>query len=90
MKVHILDDWFYTLSGLPGFALLEDHDVTVWTDHTEDVDLLATRLADAEVLLLFRERTPITAPLLVRLPNLRLMGTSKNCPSFGVGVSCPW
>ena len=84
MKVHILDDWFDTLRGLPGFALLEKHDVTVWTDHTEDVDLLAMRLADAEALLLFRERTPITATLLARLPNLRLISMRGAYPHVEV------
>jgi D-3-phosphoglycerate dehydrogenase len=28
MKVHILDDWFDTLRGLPCFAKLADHEVT--------------------------------------------------------------
>ena len=45
MKVHILDDWFDTLRALPSFARLDGHDVTVWTDHVEDVDILADRLA---------------------------------------------
>ena len=36
MKVHILDDWFDTLRGLPCFAKLADHEVTVWTDHEAD------------------------------------------------------
>ena len=60
MKVHILDDWFDTLRGLPCFARLGGHDVTVWTDHVEDVDALAERLKDAEALVLFRERTKVT------------------------------
>lgn len=73
MKVHILDDWFDTLRGMPSFTKLQDHDVTVWTDHVGDVDVLADRLAEAEALVLFRERTPITAELLKRLPGLRLI-----------------
>lgn len=73
MKVHILDDWFDTLRGLPCFAKLDGHDVTVWTDHEPDVEMLADRLQDAEVLVLFRERTKITADLLGRLPNLKMI-----------------
>lgn len=73
MKVHILDDWFDTLRGLPSFTRLKGHDVTVWTDHVEDVDTLAGRLAEAEALVLFRERTPVTEALLDRLPKLRLI-----------------
>ncbi|MEM6729561.1 MAG: D-2-hydroxyacid dehydrogenase family protein, partial [Pseudomonadota bacterium] len=36
MKVHILDDWFDTLRGLPCFGMLDGHEVTVWTDHEPD------------------------------------------------------
>lgn len=84
MKVHILDDWFDTLRTLPSFARLADHDVTVWTDHTEDTDTLADRLADAEALVLFRERTPIAAGLLKRLPNLRLISQRSVYPHVDV------
>lgn len=84
MKVHILDDWFDTLRGLPCFAKLDGHDVTVWTDHVEDIDLLATRLAEAEALVLFRERTKITGQLLARLPNLKLISQRSVYPHIDV------
>ena len=42
MKVHILDDWFDTLRGLPCFAKLDGHDVAVWTDHVEDAAVLVS------------------------------------------------
>ncbi|MFZ5964280.1 D-2-hydroxyacid dehydrogenase family protein [Thalassococcus sp. BH17M4-6] len=84
MKVHILDDWFDTLRTLPSFAKLRGHDVTVWTDHTEDVDQLADRLQAAEALVLFRERTPVTAALLARLPNLRLISQRSAYPHVDV------
>ena len=73
MRVHILDDWFDTLRGLPCFARLTGHDVTVWTDHVADPARLAERIADAEALVLFRERTAVTRDLLERLPKLRLI-----------------
>ncbi len=84
MKVHILDDWFDTLRGLPCFEKLNNHDVTVWTDHVEDVVQLADRLHDAEALVLFRERTKITADLLERLPNLRLISQRSVYPHIDV------
>lgn len=84
MKIHILDDWFDTLRTLPSFDLLKGHDVTVWTDHSEDVDTLAERLAPADCLVLFRERTAITAPLLERLPNLRLISQRSVYPHVDV------
>ena len=73
MRVHILDDWFDTLRGLPCFERLDGHDVTVWTDHVADAAQLAERIADAEALVLFRERTAVTRDLLERLPRLRLI-----------------
>jgi D-3-phosphoglycerate dehydrogenase len=84
VKVHILDDWFDTLRTLPSFARLSSHDVTVWTDHVEDPAVLAGRLAPAEALVLFRERTPVTAELLSRLPNLRLISQRSVYPHVDV------
>jgi D-3-phosphoglycerate dehydrogenase len=84
VKVHILDDWFDTLRGLPCFAKLAAHDVTVWTVHEPDPSILAGRVQDAEVLVLFRERTAIGAPLLGRLPNLRLISQRSVYPHVDV------
>lgn len=84
MKVHILDDWFDTLKTLPSFNMLNGHDVTIWTDHTEDLDTLSKRLQPAEALILFRERTAIRAPLLERLPNLRLISQRSVYPHIDI------
>lgn len=84
MKVHILDDWFNTLKGLQSFDKLSDHDVTIWTDHVEDIDILSERLAEAEALVLFRERTPVTAALLKKLPKLKLVSQRSVYPHVDV------
>ncbi|MEM9319180.1 MAG: D-2-hydroxyacid dehydrogenase family protein [Pseudomonadota bacterium] len=84
MKVHILDDWFDTLRGLPCFARLSGHDVTVWTDHEPDSARLAGRVAEAECLVLFRERTAITRDLLARLPKLKLISQRSVYPHIDV------
>ena len=84
MKVHILDDWFDTLRSLPCFEMLAGHDVTVWTDHEPDAAKLAARVQDAEALVLFRERTKITADLLERLPNLKLISQRSVYPHIDV------
>nr|WP_319384976.1 D-2-hydroxyacid dehydrogenase family protein [uncultured Roseibium sp.] len=84
MKVHILDDWFDTLRTLPCYAKLENHDVTVWTDHVEDPAVLAARLEAAEAVVLFRERTKITADLLDRLPGLKLISQRSVYPHIDV------
>jgi D-3-phosphoglycerate dehydrogenase / 2-oxoglutarate reductase len=84
MKVHILDDWFDTLRTLPSFRRLEGHEVTVWTDHVTDTEALAERLAGAEALVLFRERTAVTRGLLARLPRLRLISQRGVYPHVDV------
>jgi len=84
VKVAILDDYFDTLRDLRCFAKLAPFDVTVFNEHVEDVDALAARLADAEVLVLIRERTKITAPLLARLPRLRLISQRSVYPHIDI------
>lgn len=84
MKVHILDDWFDTLRGLPCFAKLADHEVTVWTDHEADPAKLAARLQGAEALVLFRERTKVGAELVAALPNLKLISQRSVYPHVDV------
>lgn len=85
MKVHILDDWADTLRGLPSFARLAGHEVTVWTDRAEG-DTLAERLQGAEAVCLFRERTKITGELLARLPGLRMISGRGVWPHVDVAA----
>jgi D-3-phosphoglycerate dehydrogenase / 2-oxoglutarate reductase len=84
MRVAILDDYLDSLRSLDCFERLADHDVTLFTDHLDDVDELAGRLADAEVLVLIRERTKIGAALLERLPALRLISQRSAYPHIDV------
>ncbi|WP_118186076.1 D-2-hydroxyacid dehydrogenase family protein [Paraburkholderia phosphatilytica] len=73
MKIAILDDYQNAIRKLDCFRLLDGHDVDVLTDTVKDVDALAARIADAEALVLIRERTPVTRALLERLPRLRFI-----------------
>jgi D-3-phosphoglycerate dehydrogenase len=73
MKIAILDDYQDTIRTLQCFKKMAGLDVTIWKDHTKDVDTLAARLKDTEVLALLRERTPIQASLLDRLDRLRMI-----------------
>ena len=84
MKVPILDDGFDTLRGLPCFAKLAEHDVTVWTDHEPDPTKLAARIQDAEALVLFRERTKVGAELLSLSPQLKLISQRSVYPHIDV------
>jgi D-3-phosphoglycerate dehydrogenase len=84
VRVAILDDWFETLRTLPCFAKLRHHDVTVFTDHVQDTDVLAERLAEVDALVLIRERTEIRTALLERLPRLRLISQHSVYPHIDV------
>ncbi len=84
MKIAILDDWFDTLRRLPCYSLLDDHEVTVWTDHAQDAGVLAERLADAEALVLIRERTTIRRELIEKLPKLRLISQRSVYPHIDI------
>ena len=86
MNVTILDDYFDTLRTLPCFGKLAGHSVTVWNDHVQEVDALAERLRDTEALVLIRERTKIQAPLLERLPRLRLISQRSVYPHIDVAA----
>jgi D-3-phosphoglycerate dehydrogenase / 2-oxoglutarate reductase len=89
VKITILDDYFDTLRTLPCYAKLAGHEVTVWNDHVQELDALAERLKDTEVLVLIRERTQIHAPLLERLDKLRLISQRSVYPHIDV-PACTW
>src|SRR5262245_20083194 len=84
VKISILDDYVDTLRALACFRKLEAHEVTVWNDHTQDLDTLALRLKDTEALVLIRERTQIREPLLERLEALRLISQRSVYPHIDI------
>ena len=86
MKITILDDYHDTVRTLPCFEMLKGHEVEIWNDHVQDVDGLAERLKDTEILVLIRERTKITAPLLDRLPKLKIISQRSVYPHIDVGA----
>src|SRR5216683_1377213 len=95
MKISILDDYHDTLRTLKAFSKLAGHEVKIWNDHVQEIDALTERLKDAEALVLIRERTQIRAPLIERLPKLRLISQrsvyphidAEACTRHGVVVS---
>jgi D-3-phosphoglycerate dehydrogenase len=86
VKIAILDDYFDTVRTLDCFGKLAGQEVTIWNDHVQDVDTLAERLRDTEVLVLIRERTQIRAPLLERLPKLKLISQRSVYPHIDIDV----
>ena len=84
MRVAVLDDWHDTVRTLDCFAKLAGQDITIFNDHVQDIHILASRLADIEALVLIRERTQIRAPLIERLPRLRLISQRSVYPHIDI------
>jgi phosphoglycerate dehydrogenase-like enzyme len=73
----ILDDYQQAALALADWPRLSDRvAVSAIAEHIPDRDALVARIAEAEILVIMRERTPFPAALLERLPNLRLLVTS--------------
>jgi D-3-phosphoglycerate dehydrogenase len=73
MTIIIPDDYQNAVKQLDCFKLLNGHEVIVYNDTVTSVDELAKRFEKADVLVLIRERTEISAELLSKLPNLKLI-----------------
>ncbi len=84
MNITVLDDYQNAVRKLDAFKLVANHNVTIWNDHTKDEDKLAERLKDTEALVLIRERTPIRAALIARLPKLKLISQRSVYPHVDV------
>jgi D-3-phosphoglycerate dehydrogenase len=84
MKIAVLDDYLDTVRTLQCFGKVAEYDVSIFTDHVQDTDTLAARLADVQVLVLNRERTQIRADLIERLPRLRLISQRSAYPHIDI------
>ncbi|WP_284335512.1 D-2-hydroxyacid dehydrogenase family protein [Comamonas sp. NoAH] len=73
MNIVILDDYQDAVRKLQCTTRLDGFNIKVFTNTVKGVGQLAVRLRDAEVLVLIRERTPITRQLIEKLPKLRLI-----------------
>jgi phosphoglycerate dehydrogenase-like enzyme len=73
----VLDDYQgVALTSADWSVLAPDVEVTAFGEHLDDEARLADALAGFEIVVVMRERTPMTASLLARLPALRLLVTS--------------
>jgi len=77
IKIAVLDDYqnialtMADWSGIPG-----NPEIKVFNDHVFELEQLVQRLFPFDVLCIMRERTPMTAALLDRLPNLKLIAST--------------
>jgi len=73
VKIVIPDDYQDMVDQLPCFALIRHHDVVRYRAPARDLDQLAERLADADVVVSIRERIHFSRALLERLPKCKLI-----------------
>jgi len=88
-RVAILDDYQDVARRMADWASLPaGTDLVVFRDHLADLEPLAKRLADFEVVIAMRERTPFPRALLERLPKLKLLiTTGMRNASIDVGAA---
>ena len=76
-RIAILDDYLGSARGSADWSRLEPEcEITVFDRHLGDEDGVAAALADFQVVVAMRERTPFPAPLIERLPKLELLVTT--------------
>ncbi|GAB3496473.1 D-2-hydroxyacid dehydrogenase family protein [Curvibacter fontanus] len=73
MNIVILDDYQDVVRKLDCAAKLADYPPKIYTNTVKGLGQLSVRLRDADVLVLIRERTPITRQLVDKLPRLKLI-----------------
>jgi phosphoglycerate dehydrogenase-like enzyme len=77
INVAVLDDYQGVALSIVDWSKITDRaDITVFQDHVTDLDALAERLAPFDVICVMRERTPMSASLLERLPRLKLIAST--------------
>lgn len=73
----ILDDYQNVALSFADWSRCQDRvHVRVYTEHFNTVEALVSQLADCEIIVIMRERTPFHRQLLSRLPKLKLLITS--------------
>jgi phosphoglycerate dehydrogenase-like enzyme len=77
MRVAVLDDYFDAARRLADWGKLQGRaEIQVFTEHLGGEEDAAQRLADFEIIVGMRERTPFPATLIHRLPKLQLLITT--------------
>lgn len=96
MIIAIPDDYQQLVATLDCFAKLRAHDVRIFQGPAMGIDLLATQLDGAQVVVPIRERTRLSRELIERLPRLKHIsqtGRSTHhidvaaCTARGIAVS---
>lgn len=97
-RVAVLDDWQGVARGAADWSALQARaEVVFFQEAFADQDDAAAKLADFEIVLSMRERTPLPGSLINRLPKLKMLGMTgaRNlsldtpaCTARGIPVCC--
>lgn len=96
MNIVILDDYQDAVRKLECAAKLEAYQAKVYTNTVKGIGQLSIRLKDADIIVLIRERTPISRQLIEKLPKLKLISQTgrvgshidvQACTERGIAVS---
>lgn len=76
-NIAVLDDYQGVAMSIVDWSRVSDRaNITVFRDHLGDQEAIAERLAPFDVVCIMRERTPMPASLLGRLPRLKLIAST--------------
>lgn len=96
MNIVILDDYQDAVRKLHCASRLDAFNAKVYTNTVKGLGQLTVRLKDADIIVLIRDRTPITRQLLEKLPRLKLLAQTGRigahidvpaCTDLGVAVA---
>jgi phosphoglycerate dehydrogenase-like enzyme len=74
-KIAVLDDWQGVARDSADWSKLDERaEVTFFLEAFADADEATAKLAEFEIVLTMRERTPLPASLIQRLPRLHMLG----------------
>ena len=76
MRCVLLDDYQGVATTYADWSVLDGVEPRSVREHLRDEDAVVAAVADADIVVLMRERTPFPARLLARLPRLRLLVTT--------------
>jgi phosphoglycerate dehydrogenase-like enzyme len=77
MKVAILDDYQDVALAMADWSPVAGRaEITVFNDHVADPDAVVERLLPFDVICVMRERTPLSRPVIERLPQLKLIAST--------------
>ncbi len=96
MRIIVADDYQGLFTGAPGYSKLEGHEVVAYAEPVKELDKLAARLRDADIVVLTQQRTRFPRALIERLAKLAFISqTGRNtghldvaaCTERGIVVS---